>query len=370
MDSLVDNDWHQNVKAALDLVREEVVKATKQIEKSGGAEMAKGNRILARKALDYLDNLDAFMIDVEAVGEKWDGLQRKIMGDAPGVQEIVLPMKVRSKATGYRRNVKEVAPWTNFTARINCGELIEEKTAKAGFAKALACFDLDKIADCGVMINGEPLIAKGKSLFKKYPQSIASVRDGWYVTTYCSTAKKVSLLREFAKMFGMKIEINVIPHKLQRGGSDVPTVAKIEKPHSNVGREVTGVPFPVGIVVQAVFPEVFKRRLVTARDVEELLKVDSSSRFKTGGNAVLLLNRGNDSDRYRSTSSGKSYARYYAPAKVRIEFQGRKYYLTSQFSPEAITPVVEWLAEKGLSQKEICSIVERNKDSHYGASLF
>lgn len=370
MDSLVDNDWHQNVKAALDLVREEVVKATQQIQESGGAEMAKGNRILARKALDYLDNLDEFMIAVEAVGEKWDGLQRKIMGDAPGVQEIVLPTKVRSKAAGYKRNVKEVAPWTNFTARINGGELIGEKTAKLGFAKALANFDLEKIAGCGVMINGEPLIAKGKSSFKKYPQAVVSIKNGWYATTYCSTAKKVSLLREFAKMFGVKIEINVVPHKLQRSGNEVPKVSKRDTPQPMRGREVKGIPYPVGIVVQAVFPEVFKRHLVTAKDVDELRKIESSPRFKTGGNAVLLLNRGNDCDRYRTTPSGKSYARYYPTAKVRIEFQGSNYYLTSQFSPEAIIPVVEWLAEKGISKEEICRIIEKHKDSHYGASLF
>ncbi len=214
---LVGKDWHQNVMAALDLVREEVVEATRQVEKSGGAEMTRGNRILARKALDYLDNLDDFMIDVENIGEKWDGLQKKIMGDVDDVREMVLPTKFRIKRGGYIRNVKEVAPWTNFTA---------------------------------------------------------------------------------------------------------------------------------------------------------LVKTDSSIKFKTGGNSVLKINRGKDSDRYRQSKNGKSHARYYPETKVRLEFQGVKYYLTSQFAPEAIVPVVAWFAKKGIDASEICKIVEQINEMRLGGDLF
>ena len=68
---LVNKNWSVDVMAALDLVREEVGKATRQIYEAGGAEMSRGNMATAKKAIGYIDKLDEFMMQVEDVGEKW-----------------------------------------------------------------------------------------------------------------------------------------------------------------------------------------------------------------------------------------------------------------------------------------------------------
>ena len=333
--------------------------------------MSRGNLATAKKAIGYIDKLDEFMMQVEDVGEKWAKVQAALDADLESVKDVVLPRSVRNVKPGFTRNVKEVAPWTNFTARINGGETISEPTARAAFVEALKCLDLDELAKLGCMVNGEPLLSKDKSVFKKYikvdAKSVLPVKDGWYANVYTSTATKVRLLNEFAKACGVKMEINVVPHASAHGAAKktapkltptpVPMKKNIAKDRSNDGRIVPGVPFKVSQVVCACFPEVFKRGVVSADEVKFLLSKESSRKFKTGGWPVLKINRGEDADRFSDGSDGRRYGRYYAPSDVLVVDGGKKYYLTSQFAPKALTPVVAWLEAKGISKKEICDLV-------------
>ena len=358
--------------AALDLVREEVGKATRQIQQAGGAEMSRGNMALAKKAIGYIDKLDEFMMQVEGVGEKWAKVQEALDADLESVKDVVLPKSVRNVTPGFTRNVTEVAPWTNFTARINGGETISEPTARAAFVEALKYFDLDELAKFGYTVNGEPLLSKDKSVFKKYikvdTKSVLPVKDGWYANVYTSTATKVRLLSEFAKACGIKIELNVVPHASAHGSTKTianprpvptPKASKIGKDRSKDGRNVPGVPFKVSQVVCACFPEVFRRGLVKDEEVAYLLTKESSRQFKTGGNPVLKLNRGIDADRLVMAPSGFKKNRFYPESKVVVMHSGKKCYLSCEFAPCALTPVVAWLGEKGISKKEICKLVQR-----------
>lgn len=374
--SLVEKNWSDDVMAALALVREEVGKATRQIQQAGGAEMARGNMAIAKKAIGYIDKLDEFMIQMEDVGEKWAQVQASLDADLESVKEVVLPKSVRNVKPGFTRNVTEVAPWTNFTARINGGELISEPTARAAFVKALQQFDLEELASLDTKVNGEPLLSKDRSVFKKYSKvdsgSVLPVKDGWYANVYTSTATKVRLLEEFANACGVKVELNVVPHASAHGtpktGTTLPgtTVlavkAPISKPgkkdRSNDGRNVPGVPFKVSQVVMACFPEVFRRGLVSDNEVEYLQTKDASKQFKTGGNPVLKLNRGIEADRLVTAPTGFKKNRFYPESRALIQHRGRKFYLSCEFSPGALAPVVEWLGEKGISKDEINKLVE------------
>ena len=370
---LVNKNWSVDVMAALDLVREEVGKATRQIYEAGGAEMSRGNMATAKKAIGYIDKLDEFMMQVEDVGEKWAKVQAALDADLESVKDVVLPRSVRNVKPGFTRNVKEVAPWTNFTARINGGETISEPTARAAFVEALKCLDLDELAKLGCMVNGEPLLSKDKSVFKKYikvdAKSVLPVKDGWYANVYTSTATKVRLLNEFAKACGVKMEINVVPHASSHGAvkkpvpksTPAPTPMKknIAKDRSNDGRIVPGVPFKVSQVVCGCFPEVFKRGLVKEDELAYLLTDKSSRQFKTGGNPVLKLNRGIDADRIVVASTGSKKNRFYPESKVSVQHHGKKYYLSCEFAPCALSSVVAWLSGKGFVKDDIRNLVER-----------
>lgn len=358
--SLVKKDWHQNVMAALELVREEVQRADKQIREAGGREMANGDKKIARLALQYSDKLDDFMFQLEKVGDSWQEIQETIDADRPEVQEVVLPTKIRATKGGYSRKVTDVAPWTNFIVRLADGSVIQESTAKAAFAKSLALFDLGKVEKLGVKLNGEPLVSRDKSVFAKYPQSVVAVKDGWFASTYCSTMTKAKFVEQFAKRFGVRVKVSITPHKMK--GEDVPTPVSAPKPSRktnvpNDGRIVEGVPFKVSQVVKACFPLVFQKKLVTADEVAYLQSKESSRQFRTGGNPVIKLDRGVDSDRVRIAATGSKKARYYPSNQVSLSFAGKKYYLSCEFAPAALTPVVAWLEGKGVSKNSLTGIV-------------
>lgn len=122
-------------------------------------------------------------------------------------------------------------------------------------------------------------------------------------------------------------------------------------------REVAGVPYKVSEVVCALFPVVFDRKLIKKSEVDFLLSKESSAKFRTGGWPVLKLNRGRKSDRIGKGPNGREYTRYYGEDRVSLKFHGKKYLLTSQFGPTALSRVVEWLSEKGISKKQICSLL-------------
>ena len=364
----IEKNWWQNVNAALDLLRESVTDATTSLQKAGGKEMSQGNLIVARKVLDYCDKIDGFMMKIEGVGEEWDRIKSIIDGEAPGVKKTVTEIKVPqnpvSKKTGYTRKVDKVAPWTNFTATMEDGEFISEPTAEEGFAKVFRHFDLDKCASLGIQLNGEPLLAKGKKEFQKYPYAIAAVKDGWFVNTYCSTAMKVSIIKQCASAVAQKIEINVVPHGLA-------AKSKVQiKPEAATHVATTpktaaaGFPCKVGQVAVALFPELAAKNLLSSKDIEFLLSIESSKKFRVGGNPVLKKYVGKDRDRYVVAASGKKYTRYYEFKRTNLVCNGDKFLLSNQFAPNAIEPVLEFAAQKGISKEDIIKLVEADQAAH------
>lgn len=371
--SLVKKNWYKDVLAALEIVREEVDNSYNEINDAGGDEMKKGNLDVAEKALRIAYKIKDFKFELEKVGDKWQEIQELIDAEVKEVQEIVLPQTIREKKGGYTRNVKEISPWTNFTAEFENGLFVSEATAKDTFASALSQFKFSDIESANCMMNGEPLVSRNKDVFKKYPQAVVELKNGGYVSTYCSTATKADFIKLFGDKFKVPLKVSIIPHEKASASAGIATPikpptrasrapnSKEQGNTSKKGRKVSGVPYKVSQVVCAVMPEVFKGKLITQEEVNFLLTKDSSKQFKTGGWAVLKKNVGNDGDRKEYYENGNMPPRYYSPDRVSLEFQGKKYYLTSQFRPEALEPVVDWLNGKGFSRRKICELVERNK---------
>lgn len=366
----IEKNWWQNVNAALDLLRESVTDVTGVLQKAGGREMAQGNLILARKVLEYCDRIDSFMMQIEDVGDSWDKIKSIIDGEAPGVKktmsEIKMPRDSIARKPGCTRKVEKVAPWTNFTATMEDGDFVSEPTAKDGFAKAFSYFDLDKCASLGIRLNGEPLLSKDKKSFKKYPKAVAPVKDGWFINTYCSTAMKVSIVKQCASAVGQKVEINVIPHEsaLKHGTSAKDKNSTASSPSDkNPSRRF---PFRVGQAAVALFKELMQRRLLSDTEISFLLSAESSSKFRTGGSAVLKRYTGDDNDRYRMTKGGKKYTRYYKHTRVPLADKENRYLLCSQFSPEGIVPILELAAEKGIPEARLIELVRDDLARHDG----
>ena len=116
-----------------------------------------------------------------------------------------------------------------------------------------------------------------------------------------------------------------------------------------------GSPFPyaVGKVVQAVFPILQGDSRLTAKAIAELHKPESSATFKTGGWPVLKDRTGKTGE----TRDKHGYNRYYD--KIPLVFFGKPYWITSQFSPQGIVPILNWLSGLGLSHDEVLDVCKK-----------
>lgn len=201
---------HSDVLSALDLVREELDKEAKRIFSAGGDALKVGRIKPAQEAIAYAQKLGEFVKKIEKLGDEWKKLEARIDSAAPEVREIVqLPTKIRKTRIGFTRKVGKVAPKSNFTVTFPDGTVVADKKAKIVFAKAITHLGTEDVAALGIILGGEPLVAK-PSAFKKMPTQIAPVGGGLVVKTHSSTATKMSLLSRISKRLGVKLKIEKV----------------------------------------------------------------------------------------------------------------------------------------------------------------
>ena len=127
-----------------------------------------------------------------------------------------------------------------------------------------------------------------------------------------------------------------------------------DKPNNGVAKskEQSGnFPYPVGLIVKVAFPELFRRRLVSAGDVAYLLSKKAMKDFRTRGYAVLRLYAGeNDPGLY---SCG--HRRFYKMPP--LELGAKKYHLSSQFYPESREAVLKWIYSHGIKKSDLIFLV-------------
>lgn len=210
---------HSDVQAALELVVEEVGKESQRICDAGSEALRCGKLGPATKAIAYAKKLKAFEEDVRALGGVWAKLRGEIDEAAPEVREIVLPTKVRSRKGGYVRRVEHVSPKTNFHVLFPDGTVIEEKTAKAVFAKTIEKIGAESVAGLNIVMAAEPLLSRDRKVFRKVPSQLERIAGGWYVKTHSSTAAKRELLEKIAARLGVSFQLSSVP-PFDRGVAD------------------------------------------------------------------------------------------------------------------------------------------------------
>ncbi len=331
------------VPQALEILRGEVGRVETAVREEGAKAMtatASGSLKAAEEAIAYAKQLRAFIAKIEALGKEWQKIEASIAKATPEAREIV------RKAGGTHVVTGPLEPKTNFTVTFPDGKVIAEPKANLTLARAIAA--------C-LRPNGEPLVTRREADLAEYPSAKLTLAGGWFLNTQSSTEAKAKTVKEISKQLKLKLKVKIVPGTFHQEK----TVA-VEKPAKPVKGYKSDFPYAVGKVVQAVFPVLQTDARMKAESVAMLKAEASSARFKTGGWVVLKPNTGN----VEEIKDSSGIKRYYG--KLPLSFFGRKYWLTSQFQPHGIGPVLAWLEEIGLKKGEVLDICNRRWKSAQG----
>lgn len=345
MGSLKINE-HADVPEALDLVLDEVDQVEKAIRREGAKAMEEGQYQAAMEAIGYAKKLQGFMIELEQQKARWARLEQEMADATPEARAIV------EKA--YPKNRAPARAKTNFTVRFRDGHVVAERLANLTLARTIQEIGPERVAELGgtgsLSPNGEPLLTRKKGALTKYPGQVTRLPGGWYLNTQSPTVSKVRAVQEISRRLGLGLKVKIVPgtySKAEKPAAPKPRPVK----SSEASREVF--PYAVGKVVQAVFAALQGDSRMTADVIEMLADEKSSIRFKTGGNRVLKARTGAEDE----TKDTHGHHRYYA--NLPLEFCGKPYWLTSQFNPPAITPVLAFFEGIGVSRDEVLALCKK-----------
>ena len=114
-------------------------------------------------------------------------------------------------------------------------------------------------------------------------------------------------------------------------------------------------PCPVGRLVKVAFPELFRRKLLSAGDIAYLLSEKAAKDFRTRGNPVLRIYAGEDDPGLYAYG----HRRFYKIPP--LELGSKKYHLSSQFYPESRDAILQWLYRHGLKKNDLLPLVQRKR---------
>ena len=188
-------EQNTDVKTAFELLAITLDEEQERIFKAGAKAMEQKNVDVAQAVIDFAKKLQAFQNDVNELKRRWDELQNENDIAPQDVQDIVvgdgrLFSSAKKHKTGYKRNVEQVGPWTNFKVTFPDGTIIEDGMAKRVFAHAIEKIGIERVSELNLQLGGEPLLSRTKSVFVKQPSQIEEMKGGWIVKTHSSTAQK------------------------------------------------------------------------------------------------------------------------------------------------------------------------------------
>lgn len=122
-------------------------------------------------------------------------------------------------------------------------------------------------------------------------------------------------------------------------------------PRSQAKEQSGNFPYPVGLLVKVAFPELFRRKLLSAGDIAYLLSDKAAKDFRTRGRPVLRLYAGEDDPGLYAYG----HRRFYKIPP--LELGSKKYHLSSQFYPESRDAVLQWLYNHGLKRDALVSLI-------------
>lgn len=125
-------------------------------------------------------------------------------------------------------------------------------------------------------------------------------------------------------------------------------------------REQTGnFPYPVGVLVKVAFPELFRRKLLSAGDIAYLLSKKAAKDFRTRGNPVLKMYAGEEDPGLYANDHRRFY-------KIRpLELGSKKYHLSSQFYPESREAVLKWVYARGFKKADLVALIQRSTEQRH-----
>ena len=337
---------HADVPEALDLVLDEVDQVEKAIRREGAKAMEEGQYQAAMEAIGYAKKLQEFMLELEQQKARWARLEQEMADATPEARAIV------EKA--YPKNRAPARAKTNFTVRFPDGHVVAERLGTLTLARTIQEIGPERVAQLGgtgsLSPNGEPLLTRKKAALAKYPRQVTRLPGGWYLNTQSPTESKARAVREISRRLGLGLKVKIVPGTYST--AEKPAAPK-PRPAQSTETSRESFPYAVGKVVQAVFPALQRDARMTAGVVEMLADEKSSIRFKTGGNRVLKPRTGAEGE----TKDTHGHHRYYA--KLPLEYFGKPYWLTSQFDPPAIVPVLGLFAEIGVSRDEVLALCNK-----------
>lgn len=210
-------EQNTDVKTAFELLVITLDEEQERIFKAGAKAMEQKNVDIAQAVIDFAKKLQKFQNDVNELRKRWDELQEANDIAPQDVQDIVvgdgrLFSSAKKHKTGYKRNVEQVGPWTNFKVIFPDGTIIEDRMAKRVFAHAIEKIGIERVLGLNLQLGGEPLLSQNKSVFVKQPSQIEEMKGGWIVKTHSSTAQKISILNKIAKKLNIKLKCEVVEH--------------------------------------------------------------------------------------------------------------------------------------------------------------
>jgi hypothetical protein len=125
------------------------------------------------------------------------------------VKKLEALMKYIKQNISNKRNTQnkvQKAPPKTLSVTLQTGETIIENTAVNTFLKTLEYIGLEKIADFSdIQLHGHPVVSRTKNL--KGGQ-LKEVSD-FFIEVHCNTNTKADILRRYAQMLGLNIQVAV-----------------------------------------------------------------------------------------------------------------------------------------------------------------
>lgn len=101
--------------------------------------------------------------------------------------------------------IRSRSPRKKMSVRLN-GKLVEGRTAKEIFVKAIKEIGVEQVEGLGFTLNGYPLVSQERPPFGRASSAIGN----WRVATHCSTDMKHSLLQRIAARLRVDMEVQVV----------------------------------------------------------------------------------------------------------------------------------------------------------------
>lgn len=185
-----------SVATAFELMKLELETAVEDLN-TKGSELFRESRYEEAKILtDRGKQLRAFCDRVEVLANEWMTTFTDDDHQEDTEQEFQAARTILSASKGSR---------TRLLVTFSDGASFAEKTAAQTLAKVIERIGCERVANIGVIVNGENIVSKEKS--RKYSDIEA---PPYFIKTHSSTDQKKRNLEQISKALGLNLDISII----------------------------------------------------------------------------------------------------------------------------------------------------------------